>query len=162
MGPCPYLPSPEFAQSHATSFGDQPQLAESAQILINARFLEDFALRCTSDIAMQLSVRKLNSYPADLYLQSFQILLVGYTDIRAGSARHGQMSFWTVQSLSNMEIKIFGAEDGPDTIREIDPTLWEGKALPATAVPSFSSCNVDRKYELEILMGFQCRSSNVC
>jgi hypothetical protein len=137
-------------------------MADSAQILISASFPPDFSLTCGHDITMCLNVRKLNRFPCDMYLQNFQMLLVGYTDIRAGTVAHGQIEFWIIQSLSNLGLKNGSADDNVGTVREIDPSLWKGKTLPESVIPSFETCNVDRRYVLEILMGFQCWSLKVC
>lgn len=109
------------------------------------------------EVKMDLSVTKLNQHPQDLYLQSFQVLLVGYTDIRAGGTTHGHMSFWTLQSLSNIRSQVFSASDPPETHRVINPNLWDSVILDESVVPNFVACNLERRYELELLMGWQCR-----
>lgn len=139
-----------------------------AETLITATFQPDFQLAkipCDSgrtsrsrEVKMGLSVTKLNRHPQDLYLQSFQVLLVGYTDIRAGAATHGHMSFWTLQSLSNIGLHVFSASDPPQTQRDIDPKLWSNVTLDDSVVPDFVTCNLERRYELEVLMGWQCQS----
>lgn len=139
-----------------------------AEILITATFQPDFQLTRSLNISTQspqdrkitmgLCVTKLNQHPQDLYLQSFQMLLVGYTDIRAGTATHGQMSFWTLQSLSNIGLQVFTASDASGTRRHIDPRLWTGVTLDDSVVPQFATCNLERRYELEVLMGWQCQS----
>ncbi|KAJ4984958.1 arrestin [Stagonosporopsis vannaccii] len=139
-----------------------------AEILITAMFQPDFQLvkiprnngrtLHSREVKMHLSVTKLNQHPQDLYLQSFQVLLVGYTDIRAGAATHGHMSFWTLQSLSNLGLHVFSASDPPGMQRDIDPKLWENITLDTSVVPDFVTCNLERRYELEVLMGWQCQS----
>jgi|SRR5690242_113876 len=139
-----------------------------AEALITATFQPDFQLAKiphssgrtsrSREVKMDLSVTKLNRHPQDLYLQSFQVLLVGYTDIRAGAATHGHMSFWTLQSLSNIGLHVFSASDPPQTQRKIDPKLWSNVTLDDSVVPDFVTCNLERRYELEVLMGWQCQS----
>lgn len=139
-----------------------------AEILITAMFQPDFQLvksprsigrsPGSREVKMHLSVTKLNRHPQDLYLQSFQVLLVGYTDIRAGAATHGHMSFWTLQSLSNIGLHVFSASDPPGLQRDIDPKLWDNITIDNSVVPDFATCNLERRYELEVLMGWQCQS----
>lgn len=136
-----------------------------AEILISAQFQPNFQLIQSAStpskhrrIAMDLSVIRLNHHPQDLYLQSFQMLLVGYTDIQAGAASHGQMTFWTLQSLSNIGLQIFAASDASGTQREINSRFWDSVVLDDSVVPDFETCNLARRYELEVLMGWQCRS----
>jgi hypothetical protein len=107
---------------------------------------------------MRLHVTKTNRHLGDLYLQSFQILLVGYTDITAQGAKNTQMTFWMIQSMSNIGLQIFDEDDDPGKVREVHKTLWEDKRLDEAIVPSFEACNVARRYEIEILLGFQCGS----
>ncbi|KAF9697939.1 hypothetical protein EKO04_004202 [Ascochyta lentis] len=139
-----------------------------AEIIISATFPPEFgftkscpdgaSLQDTRKVALNLSVTRLNDHPQDMYLQSFQMLLVGYTDIRAGATTHGQMSFWTLQSLSNIGLQVFESSDASGTQHHIDPNLWSDVELDESVVPDFSTCNLVRRYELEILMGWQCRS----
>lgn len=139
-----------------------------AEILISVTFQPDFQLVKTPGadarsphgrtVQMELSVTKLNQHPQELYLHSFQMLLVGYTDIQAGAATHGHMSFWTLQSLSNIGLQVFTASDASGTQHMIDSRLWNGITLDASVVPQFRTCNLERRYELEVLMGWQCQS----
>jgi hypothetical protein len=55
---------------------------------------------------MRITVTKLNPFPYDLHLQSFQMLLVGYTDIKVGAATDTQKSCWTIQSVSNLGLDV--------------------------------------------------------
>ena len=135
-----------------------------AKILINATFQPDFQLVKTLGadgkrrVKMDLSVTKLNEHPQKLYLQSFQMLLVGYTNVRAGAATHGHLSFWTLQSLSNIGLQVFTASDASGAKRTIDSKLWDGITLDDSVVPHFATCNLQRRYKLEVLMGWQCQS----
>lgn len=107
---------------------------------------------------MRLEVKKLRAYSHSVYLQSFQLLLFGYTTSRAGTTTNEHLSCWTIQTTSNLRAKIFEGEDGSEEKmeRDVDPSLWEGKRLPHEAVPTFEFCNLARRYELEVSMGFQC------
>lgn len=139
-----------------------------AEILISVILQPDFhlvrdpsanaELLCARKVKMDISVKKLNQHPLELYLQSFQMLLVGYTDIRAGAATHGSMSFWTLRSLSNLGFQIFTADDASQAKYPINSKLWDDVTLDDSIVPNFASCNLERRYELEVLMGWQCKS----
>ncbi|KAF2847219.1 hypothetical protein T440DRAFT_214905 [Plenodomus tracheiphilus IPT5] len=157
MGPPPapsYLPSDSSNAQRSVSI---PTTAERAQILISASFLPECTLTRNRTIAMRLTIQKLNPYPSDILLQSFQMLLVGYTDICVGTTESTQMSSHTIQSLSNLNMAIFPAFEEVGMIHVVDSGLWEGKTLPGFMVPSFESCGLERRYELEVSMGFQCR-----
>lgn len=137
-------------------------ISEPAEILISARFLPKFNLTRDRRVAMHLTVEKLNAFSHELHLSSFQMLLVGYTDMKVGTAKNTELSCWTIQSLSNLNMEIMPASEDTHTEHIIDPGLWDdGAKLPEEIVPSFSCCNLSRRYELEISMGFQCRGPNV-
>ncbi|KAF2441514.1 hypothetical protein P171DRAFT_446392 [Karstenula rhodostoma CBS 690.94] len=135
-----------------------PARSEPTRIIITAKFPQDFHISTGSarNIAMRLTTKRLNNSRHSLYLSSFQLLLFGYTDILAGSASRGQMSCWTLQSLSNLDREL-PLDDDPDIECDIDPALWREKCVPETAVPTFDACNMGRRYEVEILLGLQCR-----
>ncbi|KAF2794070.1 hypothetical protein K505DRAFT_337269 [Melanomma pulvis-pyrius CBS 109.77] len=135
-----------------------PSVADPAQISVESRFPQDFALTCGRDVAMSLNVKKCDKYLGTLSLQSFQMLLVGYTNISGQPAAQGQTEFWMIQSLSNIDYKISDAYDAVGSGKYISEEMWEGKPLPMSVIPSFKSCNLERRYELEILMGFQCEA----
>ncbi|PSN61593.1 hypothetical protein BS50DRAFT_650942 [Corynespora cassiicola Philippines] len=135
-----------------------PSTTGTSKVRIAARFPSEFSLTCARDISMRIDIEKLDGHESDLYLQSFQALLVGYTDVRVGTTTQVQMAFWMVQSLSNLGLKVFSSDDEEGTVNEIDPALWRDKPLHGSVVPSFQSCNLERRYELELLLGFQCNS----
>lgn len=139
-----------------------PSIADPAQILVEARFPEDYSLTCGNDVAMSLIVRKMSAFPGSLLLQSFQILLIGYTEIGARTATHIETGSWMIQSLSNLSLHISDADDTEGSEMIVSNGLWRGHPLPMSVIPSFKTCNVGRRYELEISMGFQCEAPKVC
>lgn len=67
------------------------------------------------------------------------------------------MSCWTIQSLSNLKMKLHcNGSAGNGNECEIDAALWRDKCIPESAVPSFEACNLARRYEVEILLGLHC------
>ena len=38
-------------------------------------------------------------------------------------------------------------------ILDVDPMLWKQRPLPNTVSPSFTTCNITRRYELEVKAG---------
>ncbi|KAH7351490.1 hypothetical protein BKA66DRAFT_598310 [Pyrenochaeta sp. MPI-SDFR-AT-0127] len=128
----------------------------SMRAQITASFLPQYHLSSGSkrNVAMRLSVKKMHEGSYTLYLTSFQLLLFGYTDIRAGSVSTGQMSCWTLQSLSNLGLELIPEGDTQEC--DIGSALWHDKCIPEEAVPTFDACNLARRYEVEILVGLQC------
>ena len=155
MAPCsnriphPLSADPDFSPAH---------------ISISACFLPNASLLHKRHICMRLSVSKQNSFPHDLHLQSFQMLLVGYTDIKVGAlpaTTDTQMSCWTIQSISNLGLPLLRGHEHVGVERDIDTTFWEGDRLPDVIVPSFEACGVKRRYEVDISLGLQCRGTEV-
>ncbi|RYN99218.1 hypothetical protein AA0120_g1799 [Alternaria tenuissima] len=159
MGPYAQLPAlviPPTEYMHHLSAVIPP-----AQISISAHFLPDYSILRNRHMMIRLSISKLNEFAYSLYLQSFQMLLVGYTDVKAKgpSLMNTQISCWTIQSMSNLGLPVLHYSESVSTEKYIDRSLWEGEALPDTIVPSFDSCGLARRYELDISMGFQCRDT---
>jgi hypothetical protein len=138
-----------------------PSIADPAQILVEARFPEDYGLTCGNDVAMSLNLRKMSAFPGSLFLQSFQMLLIGYTEIGPRTAIHVETGSWMIQSLSNLNLYVNDANDAEGSEMAIGNGLWTGQPLPMSVIPSFKTCNVGRRYELEISMGFQCEAPRV-
>jgi hypothetical protein len=160
LGPATRLPP----NSHDHSPKDPYLISkthETANLKINAHYLPDYTLTHGRTIAMRLNVTQLNSTSHDLHLQSFQMLLFGYTDIKIGTSIRTEMSCFTVVSRSNLDLRICGANSDIGIDYEVDAHLWAGKELPSDVVPSFDSCGLSRRYEVEVLMGFQCRGERV-
>ena len=134
---------------------------ETASLRITASFLPDYTLTHNGAIAMRLAIKQLNSTSHSLYLQSFQMLVFGYTDIRVGSSVRTEMSVSTVVSRSNLDMRICGANADIGMEYEVDKGLWECGRLGAQVVPSFEGCGVGRSYEVEVLMGLMCRGAKV-
>jgi hypothetical protein len=56
-------------------------------------------------------------------------------------------------SLSGLRIPILTKNDPLRHEAVIDQTLWDRIPLPNTVAPSFDTCNLTRKYELEVRVG---------
>lgn len=100
-----------------------------------------------------------------------QIELIGRTRIRALEVGRQETSSWIVASVSNVASLLHfpdtsqdedqatksqgsnGDRDPPnERIAVIDSDIWR-MPLPNTVAPSFETCNIGRKYELEIRIG---------
>ena len=46
-------------------------------------------------------------------------------------------------------------------VLEVDSKLWKQRPLPNTICPSFETCNIMRKYVVEVKVGLQWGSPNV-
>lgn len=58
-----------------------------------------------------------------------------------------------IVSLSNLVIPLGQPKDPPGTEAFVPSALWENQHLPNTVAPTFTTCNISRKYELEVIVG---------
>lgn len=88
-----------------------------------------------------------------IYLQTLQIELVAYTNIRAHDLRRTESGTWIIVSYSNMGRSVGSGSDPVGTEWTIDSSLWNHIPLPNSVAPSFETCNITRSYELEVRIG---------
>ena len=98
-------------------------------------------------------MKKLNESLDTIFLQLFHIVLVGYTEIRAHELRRNESSSWIIVSKANLNIPLASKSSSDPKDMELDNRMWSSIPLPNTVPPSFETCNLARKYELEISVG---------
>ena len=86
-------------------------------------------------------------------MRLFQVMLAGYTEIRAHDLRRTEQSSWVMTSKANLSIPLVNADESDKKEVEIDSRIWSSISLPNTVPPSFETCNLTRRYELEISVG---------
>ncbi|TVY80425.1 hypothetical protein LSUE1_G008458 [Lachnellula suecica] len=120
---------------------------------IDARLPSPAVLTCNSPLPLRIILRKLNQSAENVFVVSLQINLYGYTEVRAQEVKRTENSTWVLMTLNGLSIQV-GSPSDP--IREeivLDGQLWDRIPLPNTVAPSFSTCNLTRKYELEVRVG---------
>lgn len=127
--------------------------SEAPYISVDARLPEPAVLTCNHNIPLRIIVKKLNDCSAMLYLQSLQVSLISTTKIRAHDVYRKETNSWIVVSKSNMGMPIGTASDPADTETVLDDSAWRGQALPNTVAPSFTTCNIERTYQLDVRIG---------
>ena len=85
-------------------------------------------------------------------LLRFQMDLIGITEIRCHSLVDKRVNRWIVAQKSNMMVPLNPAEDGNGEM-VVPDSLWKNMPLPNTVAPSFNSCNLSRRYEVDIKLG---------
>jgi hypothetical protein len=104
-------------------------------------------------VPLRLILKKLTDSPDRIYLQMLQIELISFTKIVAHDLTREEIGSWVIVSRSNMNIALGGEADAPGTDWNIDPILWNKFPLPNSVAPSFETCNIERRYELEVRIG---------
>ncbi|KAI9659848.1 MAG: hypothetical protein M1821_001199 [Bathelium mastoideum] len=132
---------------------------EIPQIQVDARLPNPAILTCNEDIPLRILVTRLNKFAENIFLQSLQIELSGYTQVRAHEIGRKESSSWVVMSMSNMGIPIGSASDAVGTEVPLNREYWDQRPLPNTVAPSFETCNITRTYELEVRVGLSCGSA---
>jgi hypothetical protein len=64
-----------------------------------------------------------------------------------------ETSTWVLMSLNGLSLPIGKPSDPVRTETVVDNKLWNQIPLPNTVAPSFHTCNLTRKYEMEVRVG---------
>lgn len=121
---------------------------------MSARLPHPSVLTCNQPVPLRLIAKKLVDSPEQVYLVSFQMNLVGFTEVRAHNIFNRETNNWIICSQNNLNIPLqFSAQDGVGKEFTIPDELWKRTPLPNTIAPSFSTCNLSRRYEMEMRIG---------
>lgn len=131
----------------------EKQPVEPPTFQVDARLPNPAILTCNEPLPLRVLVQRLGDSDADVYLSMFQIELVGYTHIRARDLNRTESGSWVIKSLANMNMPLNMPKLKSQNEFKIPSTLWETVPLPNTVAPSFETCNISRRYELEIRVG---------
>ncbi|KAH6683354.1 hypothetical protein B0J14DRAFT_575806 [Halenospora varia] len=120
---------------------------------IDARLPSPAILTCNEPIPLRLIARKVNESAENVFLTSLSVHLFGFTEVRAQDVSRTETSTWVLMSMNGLSIQIGNPSDPVRTETIIDNSLWNAIPLPNTIAPSFETCNLSRKYELEARVG---------
>ncbi|KAM3550152.1 hypothetical protein ARSEF4850_008491 [Beauveria asiatica] len=127
---------------------------------LSARLPHPLVLTCNRPVPLRLIAKKLVNNPQQVYLTSIQIDLIGTTVLSA----HGQIlqksNRWVIASNPQLEVPLITptGEVGSEIIVPDEP--WSQKPLPNTVAPSFTTCNISRRYEVQILVTLRLGKKN--
>lgn len=127
-----------------------PSSAETLRVGVDARLPHPPIITCNEPLPLRILVQKLSASSNVAYLQMLQIELVAYTYIRAHELRRIESGSWVIASISNLGTRLGQPDDPVGTEVLVDEGHWKTRALPNTVAPSFETCNISRRYELEI------------
>lgn len=120
---------------------------------VDARLPSPPILTCNKPLPMRILLRKTSTSPEHVFLMSLQVNLLGTTGVKASDVIRHETSTWAVTSLTGLSIPIGSPNDPIGTETAIDSELWDAIPLPNTVAPSFITCNLARRYELEARIG---------
>lgn len=127
--------------------------ADPPSMVVDVRLPQPAIITCSQHLPLRILIKKTNNASEQVYLQMLQIELVSYSQIRARELHRDEASTWLVMSKANMRIPIGKPEDPAQTEWQVDPSLWNSLPLPNTLPPSFDTCNISRRYELDVRVG---------
>jgi hypothetical protein len=141
--------------------GDDPKAASNGSgestppsVELSARLPHPPTLTCNQPIPLRLVAKKLVDSPEELFLVSFEMVLIGITEIRCHNIFNRRVNNWIVASSPSLNIPLTSSptdEIGKELV--LPDEIWRNKPLPNTIAPSFVTCNLVRRYELEIKLG---------
>ncbi|KAJ2995000.1 hypothetical protein NUW58_g1397 [Xylaria curta] len=137
-------------------FGSKPTNAPNGtgqtppSVEISARLPFPSILTCNEPIPLRLIAKKLVPSQEQVHLTALEIALVGYTHVRVANLEKVERTRWIVVSALNLSIALGPPTDPVDTEFEVPNTIWATQRLPNTVAPSFRTCNLMRRYELEM------------
>ncbi|PHH58569.1 hypothetical protein CDD81_5207 [Ophiocordyceps australis] len=129
-------------------------LMPAPSIEMSARLPHPPVLTCNKPVPLRLIAKKLVKSPEQVYLVSFELNLIGITELRSHNVYTKKMNRWVVVANSSLCLPL--ASSGPEEAGQefvVPDDLWSNKPLPNTVAPSFVTCNISRRYELEVRLG---------
>jgi hypothetical protein len=120
---------------------------------LEAKLPSPAVITCNEPIPLRLIVRSLSQSPEQLFLTSFQLNVIGSTVIRAMDVVNTEIASLAMIKLNSLAIPLGNPHDPLRSETVIDQKLWNNVPLPNTVAPSFSTCNLARRYELEVQVG---------
>ncbi|KAK7976126.1 hypothetical protein PG989_014589 [Apiospora arundinis] len=152
--------SPAAIKPKRSFFGSKTNLENTdeaqerpPQIEMSARLPFPSILTCNQPVPLRLIAKKLEPTTAQVYVISLEVALIGFTSVRAHHLHNTEVTRWVVCSESNMRIPVGKPQDPVDSEFVIPDGLWANRPLPNTIAPSFTTCNLQRRYELEVKIG---------
>ncbi|KAI1270700.1 hypothetical protein F5Y18DRAFT_369248 [Xylariaceae sp. FL1019] len=141
------LKKPFFSKS-SSSTPDPNAILPSIEM--SCRLPHPSILTCNEPLPLRIISKKLAAANEQIYLSALEVALIGHTHIRVHSLEHVERNTWIVVSAMNLSIALGKANDAVGTEFEIPSTIWAARRLPNTVSPSFKTCNLARRYELEV------------
>ena len=126
---------------------------------VDARLPNPPIVTCNEPLPLRVLLQQLNETEAIVYLSMFQVELIGWTNVRAHDLNRTERGSWVLTSMANMNLALNNPSEKPQREFKIPSRLWDTIPLPSTVAPSFETCNISRRYELEVRVGLSLGAS---
>lgn len=144
-----------FKKSSVSEYAD----LEPPMFQVDARLPNPAIVTCNEPLPLRVLVQQLNGVQATVYLSMFQIELIGWTNVRAHDLNRTERGSWVLTSMANMNLALNNPSEKPQQEFKVPSRLWDTIPLPSTVAPSFETCNISRRYELEVRVGLSLGAS---
>ncbi|PNY29416.1 Uncharacterized protein TCAP_00672 [Tolypocladium capitatum] len=133
---------------------DSPNVVPAPSMEMSARLPHPPVFTCNQPVPLRLIAKKVVNCPEQVHLVSFQMDLIGITEVRSHNIFNKKINRWVVVANAELNIPLTSSPQDPVGKELVVPDeLWKNKPLPNTVAPSFAACNLSRRYELEIKLG---------
>lgn len=144
-GLSPFARKSSMFKKKPTRLSDTPP-----SVLVDARLPNPAILTCNEPLPLRILLKKQAPSPEHVFVVGIQIDLIGHTNIRAQQLIKQETRMWVVMSVTGLSMPIGNPNDPVGTESLVDNTVWNRIPLPHTVTPSFDTCNISRRYELEV------------
>jgi hypothetical protein len=112
-------------------------------------------------VPLSIKITKIGDRDCFVWLNGFQTMLVGTTDVHASGLVEKDTQFQVIQTMSNIHYAVCHDKTLDGTELCIGNSLWSNHRLPTLLTPSFETCNISQTYKLEVRLGLQTGYSKV-
>lgn len=125
---------------------------EPLMFQVDVRLPNPAIITCREPLPLRILVEKLNNSSSSIYLSMLQIELIGTTEVRAYDLHRKESGVWPLFSQANMSVPLEHPSK-KTTQWTIPSRFWDNIPLPPAVSPTFRTCNISRRYELEVRVG---------
>lgn len=152
--------APTLHKKKSSFFGSNPFQSSTNEpppdppsLEVSARLPFPTLITCNQPIPLRLISRKLQPTSEQVYMVALEIVLVGYTNVRVQGLQNTEVTRWVICTANNLSIALGLPDDPVDKEFVVPDALWSERSLPNTVSPSFTACNISRRYEIELKIG---------
>ncbi|RMZ89466.1 hypothetical protein DV736_g3305, partial [Chaetothyriales sp. CBS 134916] len=126
---------------------------EPPTVQVDARLPSPAIITCHEPLPLRVLVQRLGDSDATIVLSTFQVELIAYTNVRAHDLTRTEVGSWVLVSRANLSMPLDNSNDKCQNEWKLPSKLWNSVPLPDSVAPSFDTCNISRRYELDIRVG---------
>ncbi|KAF3094060.1 hypothetical protein TWF569_011048 [Orbilia oligospora] len=130
-----------------------PPPINQSRFFVEARLPSPPIITPKEPIPLRILFTKLTPFTAPIILRSLQIRLISTTHIRVHDIKHDLISSSHAHSSTQLAIPIGHPNSPVGEELEAESSAWSQWTFPSSVQPSFVTCNIRRKYDLEISVG---------